>query len=117
MFIDIDRRAIEVIRRNIQMCELAENTRTVRWDITRNLNCIRGRRPLFNLVFMDPPYGRKMIASALNRLHASDCLEQGALLVAEHTPVESIPCPLDAYRLLDRRIYGKRLVSFLSYMV
>lgn len=116
VLIDKDRSAIEVIRRNIELCRLAEKARAIRWDVSRNLNCIRGHRPPFSLVLMDPPYSRNLIAPALALLDAGGCLEKNSLIVAEHTPAEAMAVP-EAFSLVDRRTYGKRLVSFLGYMV
>ena len=117
VFIDIYQKAIAVIKRNLKSCALENKTRIIKWDIARNLNCITGNRPTFNLVLMDPPYGKNIIEPALTNLHLSDCLEKGALIVIEHTPYEPICEDIDAYIVSDQRKYGKTLVSILSYML
>ncbi len=117
VFIDYDRKVIDVIRRNIELLKLTSETKIIKWNILRNLNCIRNRRPAFNLVFMDPPYTKNLVNPTLFNLHGGNCLKEGALIVIEHTPAEKIVQPLDAYTIVDHRLYGKSLVSILGYMV
>ncbi|HMA66728.1 MAG TPA: 16S rRNA (guanine(966)-N(2))-methyltransferase RsmD, partial [Desulfosalsimonadaceae bacterium] len=56
VFIDNDQRAISAIRDNIQLLRVQDRTTCIRWDITKNLNCLQAMSPPFTLVFIDPPY-------------------------------------------------------------
>jgi 16S rRNA (guanine966-N2)-methyltransferase len=117
VFIEMGREAHAVLSRNIQGCGLAERAAVIRWDAARNLDCLRNRKAVFRLVFMDPPYGQGLVAPALSHLHAARCLARGARLVVEHGVGDPLPETGDAYRLQDLRRYGKTLVSFLSYVI
>jgi len=71
----------------------------------------------FDLVFLDPPYNKNLIIPALDHLHLSQSLENGARIIVEHSqlePVEPDRLPLE---IVDQRRYGKTLVSFLNYVV
>ena len=126
-FIDHASEALMVIRRNVGLCGIESQTRILSWDIRKNLNCIASPLPLYSLVFMDPPYGKHLIAPALTHLLEAGCLKHGARVVVEHAAEESVsqidvaPHPVHGYRsvftLLDQRRYGKTLVSFLAYML
>lgn len=117
VFIDNSRPALAAISRNIKACAFEGKARIIRWDITRSLNCISGMRPAFDLVLMDPPYGRNNCATALIHLHHSHCLAPDACLVVEHSLLEPLDPLPEGYAVCDRRKYGKTLVSILSYMV
>jgi 16S rRNA (guanine966-N2)-methyltransferase len=116
-FADVERDAITVLQRNIQVCRFEEKTWFAQWDITKNLNCLRGFEPAFSLVFLDPPYNRNLILPSLTNLIASQCLEKGACIVVEHSPKEPILQNQPLIQLTDQRRYGKTLVSFFAYMV
>ncbi len=116
-FIDISAAAIQVIQKNISGCRMENRCRLIRWDIVKNLNCIRLAEPRFNLVFMDPPYNKNAVAFALKNLKRSDALEKDAILIIEHTFLEPIPGDLDCFVTFDQRKYGKTLVSFLTYVI
>lgn len=117
VFVDKSGKALSVIRRNIESCGLETKAKIIRWDITKNLNCLKAPEPPFNLVFMDPPYDRQVVATALKQLSRSGCLTSGALVVVEHHFQEKIEAQPSVYSLSDRREHGKTLVSFLRYMV
>jgi 16S rRNA (guanine966-N2)-methyltransferase len=116
-FIDIDSDSIAVLKDNIKSISLENHTRILKWDPTKNLNCLRSWRPAFNLVFMDPPYNKNLIAATLQNLHNSESMESGTRIVLEHSRQEPIPKDKKPFILLDQRRYGKTLVSFFKYML
>ena len=71
VFIENDKGALSLIERNIRSCNFHDKARTVKWDIKKNLNCIKLTRPTFGLVFMDPPYKGKAIRPSLLNLFSS----------------------------------------------
>ncbi len=121
VFIDQNKSALSVIGQNIRSCSFEDRAKIIKWNITTNLNCIKSAQPLFNLVFMDPPYNENMAEPALDNLHKSCSLENGACIIVEH-PFQNtgslftshIP---PSFSLEDQRKYGKTLVSFLNYML
>ena len=117
VFVDVDYDSISVLHKNIQSLSLENLTKTIRWDLTRSLNCLGSLRSTFNLIFMDPPYNKNLIEPALFNLHSSQCMESGARIVVEHShrePLMNIQLP---FEIADQRRYGKTLVSFLNYMI
>lgn len=115
--IDESRTALETIQKNIRSLALEKVVRTIKWDIARNLGCIRSPEPVYELVFMDPPYDRGLVSTALDNLHHSRSVKPGATLVVEHSGREPLPADRPFLALTDQRKYGKTLVSFLTYMV
>lgn len=114
VFVEKSRDALDVIKRNIQASVLEKQIQVIKWDILKNLNCLR-RIPLrFDLVFMDPPYNRDMIQKGLRNLYHSDCLNQGGCIVVEHSASEPILENTIEFAILDQRKYGKTLVTFLT---
>ena len=117
LFADDHQAALTALKKNIKTCSLQSRANTIKWNILNNLNVIRSHSPAFDLVFLDPPYNKNMIAPTLPNLDASRCLQNKSRLAFEHSPLEPIPENLPAFKISDRRRYGKTLVSFLSYMV
>jgi 16S rRNA (guanine966-N2)-methyltransferase len=116
-FIEVGREACTVLIGNIQSCGLTDKTRVLRWDALRNLNCLRNHEPKFQLVFMDPPYGRGLLAPTLSHLRQSDSIADGGQLVVEHGADDPLAELEGPYRLQDQRRYGRTLVSFLTYVL
>ncbi|MCP3955055.1 MAG: 16S rRNA (guanine(966)-N(2))-methyltransferase RsmD [Desulfobacterales bacterium] len=115
--IDISQTAIGTIQKNMRSLALEDTLQTIKWDIARNLNCVQVPVPLYDLVFLDPPYEQGLVEKALENLHRSQSVKPGATLVVEHSIRESLPEDRPYLVLTDQRKYGKTLVSFLTYMV
>jgi len=115
VLVDGSPQAISLIAQNIRSFSLEKKARALRWDIARNLNFLRHVRPLFNLVFMDPPYNRNMIGPTLYRLLQSASLAAEACIVVEHSVLEAISFDHPDLDLYDQRTYGKTMVSFLIF--
>jgi 16S rRNA (guanine966-N2)-methyltransferase len=117
LFIDIHNGALSVIERNIKACGLENKAKTIKWDIIKNLNCIKSYRAAFDLIFIDPPYNKNFLQPTLRNLRKVGSVKKGACLIIEHSLLEPIPLDFPEYELQDQRKCGKSLVSFLIYIV
>jgi len=116
VFIDQGRASMDTIQRNIRALGLEAHCRTVRWNIRKNLNCLRSTQP-FDLVFMDPPYATDSVTPVLTSLAACGALCPGGRIVIEHNDRERIVLPTNRLELTDQRRFGKTLVSFVDAML
>jgi len=116
-FIDNHPAALELIKKNIKVCEWADRTEIIRWDSTRSLNCIKCHIELYSLVFIDPPYRSEMVPTILGHLDRSNVLTNKALVIVEHSSTEILDGKISTFFLEDQRSYGKTLVSFFQYMI
>lgn len=114
-FIDMNQKAMELIKKNIRACNLGEKAQPLLWDIARNLDCLKSMPRLFDLVFLDPPYGQNLIPVALDHLCRLEKLKPDARIVIEHAIRDIIAPHLPGYDMVDQRKYGKTLITFLTY--
>jgi 16S rRNA (guanine966-N2)-methyltransferase len=106
-FVDDGRAALALLRRNIDRLGLGDAARVVARDATR-----LGRNPgaPFDLVFLDPPYGRGLGERAIAAALAGGWVAPGALVVWEDSAsVNQAPPP--GLTLLDRRRYGETMIA------
>lgn len=113
VFVDRDSQPLAVLRKNIHHCGLQDRARVLRWDISKNLNCLKPYAYQFNLVFLDPPYHKTLVAPALTRLLRLQVLTERAIVVAEHAADESVQPPAGLI-CEDRRTYGQTSLSFFA---
>ena len=106
-FVDDGRTAQALLRENVALCAAADDSRLFRRDATR-LDAVQ--LPPFDLVFLDPPYGKGLGEKALRAAMAGGWLAAGALIVWEEgaTPIPPAGC-----EVLDQRRYGDTLVTIL----
>ena len=116
-FVDHSAAALALIEKNLKACGLEDQARTIRWDIRRNLSCLRGADPAFSVVFIDPPYGRGLAGRTLGHLHHSRSVAAGACIVVEHGAADALPADTAAFIVEDQRRQGNTLVSFVRYLL
>ena len=117
VFVDSNKKAVQLIKKNIASCNLDQKSRVFLWDIRKNLNCLQSMAPIFDLVFLDPPYNMNLVSAAFTHLHSAACIKNDALIVAEHSVKEPVYGPHAVFQVLDQRTYGKTSLSFFSYKI
>lgn len=105
-----DSRAIQ--RENVEALGLTGATRIWRRDATDLGPLGPSAGGPFNLVFLDPPYRKKMIPQALQSLKDGGWLAPQALIVAESDASEPFDAP--GFTLLDARDHGETRLRFLT---
>ncbi len=107
VFFEIDRQAQDSLRGNIASLDAAARCAVIAADATRPPP--PAARGGCNLVFLDPPYGRGLIAPSLAALRAAGWIGAQALIVAETSNDEDPPAAGSA--LLAERRHGAARIS------
>lgn len=115
VFIDNASQPLTVLRKNLNTFGLLAQSRIIRWNIAKNLNCLKPFPNKFDLVFMDPPYQKGLIPVALTNLMRVQCLEPGAIIVAEHERHCDITLPDASVSVTDQRRYGQTRLTFFHF--
>jgi 16S rRNA (guanine966-N2)-methyltransferase len=111
LFVESDASARGAIRDNVETLGLFGATRIHRRDATDLGAKPAGLGEPFNLVFLDPPYGKGLGSAALARLRPGGWITDDAVLVFECGEGETPATP--GFDTLDERIYGVAKVLFL----
>jgi 16S rRNA (guanine966-N2)-methyltransferase len=108
MLVDDGAVARGLIRRNADLMRAGDAVTFLRRDATR-LGVAAGA---FDLVFLDPPYGKSMGEAALASALAGGWIAPGALVVWEESVVPVVPA---GFVQRDQRRYGDTLVTILRH--
>lgn len=111
LFVDDHAESRALIRDNVEALALTGVSKIWRRDATKLGRMEPGSGGPFDLVFLDPPYRKGLIAPALASLREGGWLAEGALIVAETAEDEGIPST-DGFVLCDERVYGDTAVRF-----
>ena len=108
LFVDKNRGVIDLITRNIKKCGFSEVSTVVKRDLTKGLSFLDRFIPPdgFTLVFLDPPYGRKMGYTVLFELGKGEFISNQCMVIAEDNSGEDLPDTIGILHLHDRRRYG-----------
>jgi 16S rRNA (guanine966-N2)-methyltransferase len=109
-FVDNGTQALDLIRANIELCAVKDRTRIVQASALSALRRLKAEEQLFDLVFLDPPYGKGYVEETLTDI--GPVLGEGALVIAErHVKDLQAPSLLSAWQLFRERRYGDTLIS------
>ena len=111
LFVETDAGARGAIRDNIETLGLFGTTRIHRRDATDLGAKPAGLGEPFDLVFLDPPYGKGLGERALARIGAGGWITPDALIVLEVGAGEQPE--LEALETIDERIFGAAKILFL----
>ena len=102
-------RAASLIAQNITRTGAGDRARLVRHDATK---LGRWSQTPFDLVFLDPPYGKALGQKALASAWGGGWLALDALIVWEESAVQTAPY---GFTVVDSRQYGQTVLTFLRY--
>ena len=109
LFIDNGQRAIQLLRKNVSICGMENKATIVKTDATKKLPI--PQKNSFDLVFIDPPYGKGLGLQALKILTKYELLNKETLIILEEgEQINSI----ESFSIDDCRRYGSSYAHFLT---
>jgi len=102
--------AIDALRANLAAME-AESAVCLPLDYREAVRRLSAKGRTFNLVFLDPPYGKGLVGRSAGLLSRAGIFAPGAVVVAERAsrdPVETLPAE---WRERVERRYGDTLIT------
>lgn len=114
-FVDSSSRVTGLIKRNVEACGFSERATIICRDLSKNLAFLTISQPRvrFDLVFLDPPYGKGMAAEILRKLDKTELCNENCLIIAEDQSRAVLPEKVGRLHLVDQRHYGE--VGFWFY--
>jgi len=112
VFIDKDINAIRTIRKNCDNLGYQDQAEINRNDAARGLTELAKRDILFDIVFMDPPYGKDYEEPLLQLINETNILHNDGIVIIEHDFKTALPERKAGLCRYDFRKYGGTGVSF-----
>ena len=112
VFIESDRAALECIAENAAHLGESGKVTLINRD-AMTLGPLGAAQEPAMLAFLDPPYGKGLLAPALNSLSEGSWLLAEALVVCEMKVDDEVELPADL-NIIDERTYGKTKITFLT---
>ena len=110
VFVDIDRDAAEIIKRNAQKTKLYEKCTVLNTDYKQYIKNADGKEK-FDIIFLDPPYQSDMLDDALQKIAATDILHDNGMIICESDRTE--PLSAQGMELFKHARYGKIHITIL----
>ena len=104
-FVDSSKKAIDVVRENLEHTKLSH-------AIIKNedsLGFLKLTKDVFDIAFLDPPYGKGLIDKALPLLVPH--MSSGAVIICETSKEETLPDSVENFVKAKEHVYGKIKLS------
>jgi 16S rRNA (guanine966-N2)-methyltransferase len=112
LFVDNSPRAVKVINENLVLCRCEEAGAVLKVDLRRGLPANHGLvKEKWDLVFLDPPYGRNLVPRFLGTLSQGHILSSNGCVIVESSKSECFAAALGQLQMVDTRSYGDTRIS------
>ncbi|ADQ14990.1 16S rRNA (guanine(966)-N(2))-methyltransferase RsmD [Halanaerobium hydrogeniformans] len=105
-FVEIKSKHTALIEENLNKCNLAEKARVVRSDVYKYLGSTFKK---YDLIFMDPPYNKKLADKAVQLILKNEILNKNGILIIEKSTEEEIK-NYQELEIIKSRDYGNTLI-------
>jgi 16S rRNA (guanine(966)-N(2))-methyltransferase RsmD len=112
IFVEAGKQALILVKKNLSLLVAPEAFEIIPNTVHKALNILHQRKAQFDLIFMDPPYGKNLVQKTMTDLKAGHLYTSGAIIVCEHFIRDRIQKEYGPMQLFDERRYGQTLVSF-----
>ncbi len=109
-FVEMSKNALTVLTANIAITR-CQHTTVLPIPVDRAIRKLAADKAQFDLIFLDPPYGRNLAHTTVAALVASGILDPQARIVAEHETRGEMPPELANWFRTDSRKYGDSSLS------
>ncbi len=104
-FIEIDKKAIECLRHNIDNFKISSQCQILPHEANKVL--AREASEAYQLIFVDPPYGEKLFIPTLKNIVQNNWLDEDGFLVAEVEDGLKFSSDYEGLDLIADRSYGQ----------
>ena len=109
MFIDLNSKCTQVIKKNLEKAKFSELAEVYNTDYKKAINKMKPKS--FDVIYVDPPYNREMGIDAITRLYEADILSDDGIIVLETDTNEIVPDEILGYEKFNYKRYGRNILS------
>jgi 16S rRNA (guanine966-N2)-methyltransferase len=111
VFVEQGKGALAVLKGNLEDLDLKSRSWVLALPAKKGIAVLGERGEVFDLIFMDPPYGKAVVGKTLEEIERRGILAATGIIVAEHASRDRILVPR-GLELSQQRRYGDTTVSF-----
>jgi 16S rRNA (guanine(966)-N(2))-methyltransferase RsmD len=111
VFVEQGKNALTVLKGNLKALGLKSRTWILPLAVKRGIAVLGEKGERFNLIFIDPPYGKGLVGKAIGDIVQRGILAPTGIIVAEHSARDEITSPVGLV-ISQLRRYGDTAVSF-----
>lgn len=107
VLVDRNRKALQVIKENVEMTKEVEKFETLATASELALQQLSNRQEQFSLVFLDPPYAKQTIEQDIEKMLEGNILADDVKIICETASDVELPEKIGDLVITRNRKYGK----------
>ncbi|HHV28721.1 MAG TPA: 16S rRNA (guanine(966)-N(2))-methyltransferase RsmD [Clostridium sp.] len=112
VFVDKSSECSLTIRENLAHTKLESKATVIAGDVFVILNKISKNNKKFDIIFLDPPYGKGLVGETLKSIVENDIIVPEGIIVAEHDVADMVPEEVGSLKRYRWQKYGDTVISF-----
>ncbi|MFH1577028.1 MAG: 16S rRNA (guanine(966)-N(2))-methyltransferase RsmD [Candidatus Margulisiibacteriota bacterium] len=112
VFVDLDRKAVSIIRENLKNTGLAEQADVYANDAVSALKVLGSKLSRFDLIFLGAPYDSPALESTLEKIGELDLLKRSGVVIAEHRKQHKLLNEYGQLKIFREEKYGETVFGF-----
>ena len=111
-FVESEQHARAVLQKNLSLITDPAAYALIGLPVHKALPLLQGRGEAFDLIFIDPPYGKGLAHATLETLAAGTLCSKQGIILCEHFIRDAVAERYGSLERFDTRRYGQTMVSF-----
>lgn len=116
IFVDKSRDSVGIIKKNLEHTKLYESSTVMNCDAMEAVMRLKDRKLKFDIIFIDPPYNKKIVQKALIFLESNGILKDNGIIIVEHSKDDNLPEEVGRFKKFKFKQYGITIISFYQYI-
>ena len=117
VLVEKEPQCIQAIEENVKLLKVnsyesgTSRCEIIQGDALMTIKLFARQQKKFDIVFIDPPYGRELAKKTLKTLEAYDILQPNCMVIIQHEEDEILPETQGRFLLFRKKNYGHTVLS------
>ncbi len=113
VFVEQDRKATEVIRKNLNVCKLTDSAVVCQDDVFRRISVLKNNGETFDIIYLDPPFTNDGIFyPVLETVTEAGILKEGGVITIRTKKEKQMPETINGFTRSKLKVYGLSAIHF-----
>lgn len=112
VFNDNCKDCITLVKQNLETTKFIEKAEIIFGNADETIKKLSRQGKKFDIIFLDPPYGKNLIKDTLFILSESDIMRKDCIVVAEHDKNDEMPIKIGKISFTKDKKYKDTVLSF-----
>lgn len=111
-FVENNKNAYKNLKENIELLKFQDMSETYFQEAFTTLKTLQKINQKFDIIFLDPPYGKGLIESSIKEINNLEILNPEGIIVSEYDAEDIVPESIGEIKIYRTESYGRTKISF-----